>query len=321
MRAARGRPRPRRRAAVADRHARGDRERRRLGRRDRRLDERRAPPACDRARVRDRLEIDDFDRIAARTPVIADMKPWGRFHATDVYRAGGLGLVTRELVRGGLVDGGRPTVGGMTLAASATAVVEEEGQEVVATDRRAGQGERLAADPARQPRPGRLRRQADRRPQAAPRAGARLRRRAVGVRRREGKGDPARRRGRDPLRRPGRRARDAGDAPGDRGDHRRGSRRLGRAHHRRALLRRDPRLHGRPRLPGGVPRRPDRRAPGGRHDHIDVDTGALTVELSDDELAARLAAWTAPPPRYTDGVFAKYAALVTSASEGAVTTS
>ena len=59
------------------------------------------------------------------------MKPWGRFHATDVYRAGGLGLVTRELVRGGLVDGGRPTVGGMTLAASATAVVEEEGQEVV----------------------------------------------------------------------------------------------------------------------------------------------------------------------------------------------
>src|SRR6185295_9988644 len=52
-------------------------------------------------------------------------------HATDVYRAGGLGLVTRELVRGGLVDGGRPTVGGMTLAETATAVVEEKGQEVV----------------------------------------------------------------------------------------------------------------------------------------------------------------------------------------------
>ena len=41
--------------------------------------------------------IDDFDEIAARTPVIADMKPWGRFHATDVYRAGGVGLVAREL--------------------------------------------------------------------------------------------------------------------------------------------------------------------------------------------------------------------------------
>src|SRR5262245_65046249 len=37
--------------------------------------------------------IDDFDEVAARTPVIADMKPWGRFHATDVYRAGGVALV------------------------------------------------------------------------------------------------------------------------------------------------------------------------------------------------------------------------------------
>jgi dihydroxy-acid dehydratase len=53
---------------------------------------------------------------------------------------------------------------------------------------------------------------------------------------------------------------------------------------------------------------------------IDVGTGELTVELSDDELTSRLAAWTAPPPRYADGVFAKYAALVTSASEGAITT-
>ena len=35
--------------------------------------------------------IDDFDEIAARTPVLADMKPWGRYHATDVYRAGGVG--------------------------------------------------------------------------------------------------------------------------------------------------------------------------------------------------------------------------------------
>jgi dihydroxy-acid dehydratase len=52
---------------------------------------------------------------------------------------------------------------------------------------------------------------------------------------------------------------------------------------------------------------------------IDVEAGALTVELSDDELAARLAAWTPPPPRYESGVLAKYAALVSSASEGAVT--
>jgi dihydroxy-acid dehydratase len=54
---------------------------------------------------------------------------------------------------------------------------------------------------------------------------------------------------------------------------------------------------------------------------IDVDAGELRVELSDDELAARLADWTPPPSRYSDGVFAKYAALVSSASEGAITRS
>jgi dihydroxy-acid dehydratase len=52
---------------------------------------------------------------------------------------------------------------------------------------------------------------------------------------------------------------------------------------------------------------------------IDVDGRSLHIELSDDEIAARLQDWTAPPPRYTSGVFAKYAALVSSASEGAVT--
>jgi len=52
---------------------------------------------------------------------------------------------------------------------------------------------------------------------------------------------------------------------------------------------------------------------------IDVDAGELRVELSDDEIAARLADTVMPPPRYRSGVFAKYAAMVSSASEGAVT--
>ena len=77
--------------------------------------------------------IDDFDRIAARTPVLADMKPWGRFHATDVYRAGGVALVARELAKQGLVHGEMPTVDGRTLGEVATAVEETPGQEVVAT--------------------------------------------------------------------------------------------------------------------------------------------------------------------------------------------
>jgi len=52
---------------------------------------------------------------------------------------------------------------------------------------------------------------------------------------------------------------------------------------------------------------------------IDVEAGELRVELSDDEIAERLRAWTPPPPRYTSGVLAKYASLVSSPSEGAIT--
>jgi dihydroxy-acid dehydratase len=53
---------------------------------------------------------------------------------------------------------------------------------------------------------------------------------------------------------------------------------------------------------------------------LDAENGELHVDLSDDEIAERLRAWSPPPPRYTSGVLAKYAALVSSASQGAVTT-
>src|SRR5438132_13247601 len=75
--------------------------------------------------------IDDFDRIAGRTPVLADMKPWGRYHATDVDRAGGVALVARELAKRGLIHGESPTLDGRTLGDVATAVVERPGQDVV----------------------------------------------------------------------------------------------------------------------------------------------------------------------------------------------
>ena len=52
---------------------------------------------------------------------------------------------------------------------------------------------------------------------------------------------------------------------------------------------------------------------------IDVERRRLAVAVSDDELRNRLASWTAPAPRYTSGVLAKYARLVTDASQGAVT--
>jgi dihydroxy-acid dehydratase len=75
--------------------------------------------------------IDDFDRIAARTPVLADMKPWGRYHATDIHDAGGVALVGRELAKRDLVHAGARTVEGRTLADVAASVQERPGQDVV----------------------------------------------------------------------------------------------------------------------------------------------------------------------------------------------
>ena len=75
--------------------------------------------------------IEDFDRISAGTPIVADMKPWGRYHATDMYRAGGVGLVVRELQKAGLVHDGERYVDGRSLAEVADAATESEGQTVV----------------------------------------------------------------------------------------------------------------------------------------------------------------------------------------------
>ena len=75
--------------------------------------------------------IDDFDAISARTPIVADLKPFGRYVATDVHKAGGVALVARELVKGGLVDATVRNVDGRTVGEIAAAVVETEGQDVV----------------------------------------------------------------------------------------------------------------------------------------------------------------------------------------------
>jgi dihydroxy-acid dehydratase len=75
--------------------------------------------------------IDDFDAVSARTPIVADLKPFGRFVATDVHAAGGVALVARELAKAGLVDSETRNVDGRTLGEIAASVVETEGQQVV----------------------------------------------------------------------------------------------------------------------------------------------------------------------------------------------
>jgi dihydroxy-acid dehydratase len=77
------------------------------------------------------LKIDDFDVVSARTPLIADLKPGGRYVATDLYRAGGVGLVVQRLLEGGLIHPDTPTVTGRSLSEEAGAVEEEAGQKVV----------------------------------------------------------------------------------------------------------------------------------------------------------------------------------------------
>jgi dihydroxy-acid dehydratase len=77
------------------------------------------------------LSIDDFDRISSRVPILADLKPGGRFVATDLYAAGGTALVAKRLLEAGLLRGDCLTVTGRTLGEEGAAAKETPAQEVV----------------------------------------------------------------------------------------------------------------------------------------------------------------------------------------------
>jgi dihydroxy-acid dehydratase len=78
-----------------------------------------------------KLSIDDFDRVSRRTPVYADLKPAGRFTAPEMYRAGGMAVVARRLLDGGLLHADQITVSGRTIGEEARAAQEAPGQEVI----------------------------------------------------------------------------------------------------------------------------------------------------------------------------------------------
>jgi len=77
------------------------------------------------------LSIDEFGETADRTPLIADMRPGGRYAAADMYAAGGIGLVMRELLKADKLHGDEKTVDGRTIAQVAGDTIETEGQQVV----------------------------------------------------------------------------------------------------------------------------------------------------------------------------------------------
>jgi dihydroxy-acid dehydratase len=77
------------------------------------------------------LDLEDFDRIAWATPLLCDLKPSGRFVATDLYKAGGVPVVIRRLKQAGILHGESITVTGQTIGEVADAAEEADGQEVV----------------------------------------------------------------------------------------------------------------------------------------------------------------------------------------------
>ena len=77
------------------------------------------------------LAIDDIDRISRRTPLLCDLKPGGRFAAVELHRAGGIAVLTQRLIEGGFIDGDALTVTGRSLGEESESPKETAGQEVV----------------------------------------------------------------------------------------------------------------------------------------------------------------------------------------------
>ena len=77
------------------------------------------------------LDIEEFDRISSRTPLLVDLKPTGKYVAVDVDRAGGIPVIARRLLEGGYVDGSTMTITGRTFAEEAAEARETPGQEVI----------------------------------------------------------------------------------------------------------------------------------------------------------------------------------------------
>ncbi|MGZ8521420.1 MAG: dihydroxy-acid dehydratase [Candidatus Binatia bacterium] len=266
------------------------------------------------------LNIDDFDRISDRTPLIADLKPGGRFVASDLHHAGGIQLVAKRLIDAGLIHGDTLTVTGKTLAEAAEMTKETAGQEVVravndplkATGglvilkgnlapegcvvKVAGHERMIHRGPARV-----FDREED--AFAAVQAG-KIKDNDVVVIRYEGpKGGPGMR---EML---GVTAALVGAGLGDTVALLTDGRFSGATHGLMAG-------HVAPEAAHGGPIAALRD---GDSILFDIKARCLEVEISAQELQSRLSTWKAPEPRYKTGVMAKYAKLVSSASEGAVT--
>ena len=266
------------------------------------------------------LDIDDFDRVSEKTPIIADMKPGGRYTAVALDKAGGSRLLGRRMVEAGLVDGEALTPTGRTIAEEVEGAEETPGQEVVVPVdsplKQTGGLVILKGNIApegcvvkvagytrlRHEGPARVFDSEEEAMDAA--QNGRIVEGDIVVIRYEGpKGGPGMR---EML---GVTAALVGQGLGE-----------------HVALLTDGRFSGATRglmaghvAPEAAHRGPIAALKEGDRITFDVTNRTLSVDLSDEEIEERLKDWTDPLPRYETGVFAKYAALVGSASEGAVT--
>lgn len=266
------------------------------------------------------LEIDDFDTISRRTPIIADLRPGGRYVALDVDRAGGIQLIAKNMVAANLVHAGTQTVSGRTLGEEVANAVETPGQVVITT-----------ADKPFKPTGGIVVLRGNLAPEGAVV-------KMAGHERRYHRG-PARLFDREEAAMHAIEAGliVAGDVviiryEGPRGGP--GMREMlgitgaivGAGLGETVALVTDGRFSGGTRglmighaAPEAAMGGPLAALCDGDFVVIDIDNRRLDTEVSAGEITARLATWKAPKPHYTTGVFAKYAALVSSAADGAIT--
>jgi dihydroxy-acid dehydratase len=266
------------------------------------------------------LSIDDFDRISDRTPLLGDLKPGGRYVAKDLYEAGGVGVLAQRLDEAGVLNRECITVTGRTIGEEADAAEETPGQQVV----------RALDDPLK-PTGGLVILRGNLAPEGCVvKVAGEERRKHTGPARvfaseeecfevveQQGikPGDVVVIRNEGPSGGPGMRemlqvtAALVGEGIGD-----------------QVALLTDGRFSGATHglMAGHVAPEAARGGPiaaveDGDQITIDIDARRLDVDLSDDEIARRVEAYEPPEPLYRRGVMAKYAAAVSSASKGAVT--
>jgi dihydroxy-acid dehydratase len=266
------------------------------------------------------LDIDDFDSVSGRTPIIADLKPGGRYVAVDMDRAGGSKLLGKRMLEAGLLDGGSRTMTGRTIEEEVEDAREAPGQDVIVPVEgalRASGGlvilkGNLAPEGCVVKVAGYTRlehtgpaRVFDSEEEAmdAVQAGRIVAGDVVVIRYEGPKGGPGMR-----------------EMLGVTGAL------VGQGLGETVALLTDGRFSGATRglmaghvAPEAAHRGPIAALKDGDTVTFDIESRTLNVDLSAEEIEERLRGWTDPVPRYATGVMAKYAALVSSASEGAVT--